>query len=321
MTTDPSLRAAPRQSDRRPAWRKALEFPLVTLVLAAALVLLVLTVVQLLLERVAAPLSGTTTGLVIGTLASVFAVFAVYKLAIRRFGAHKRDDLPLSQALPDLGLGLLVGGALITTVVGLAALFGVYRVAGWSSGANWAWHLLSAGLVAGFVEEVLLRGIVFRWLEEFAGSWIALALSALLFGFLHASNPNATVFSSLAIAVEAGVLLGAAYMLTRNLWLAIGLHAGWNVFQGLVWSVPVSGFAQPGLLDAELYPPAWLSGGAFGLEASAIALVVATGAGAWMLRAAAREGRVVRPLWRRSDALAGGVRQAEPAPSVPRSPD
>ena len=100
----------------------------------------------------------------------------------------------------------------------------------------------------GFTEELLFRGILFRWIEEFGGSWAALAVTSALFGLAHIFNPGATWFSSFAIAVEAGVLLGGAYMLTRNLWLAMGLHAGWNFTQGEIFDVPVSGTrrARPG---------------------------------------------------------------------------
>ena len=129
-------------------------------------------------------------------------------------------------------------------------------------------------------------------------------VSALLFGFAHAGNPNATLFSSVAIAIEAGVLLGAAYMLTRSLWLAVGLHAGWNLTQGLVFDVNVSGYEMNGLVEAQMSGPDWLSGGTFGLEASIIALVVATGAGLIMLRMAGRKGEMLRPYWMRpKDAL------------------
>jgi hypothetical protein len=159
--------------------------------------------------------------------------------------------------------------------------------------------VIQAGLFAGFVEELIIRGIVFRFLEEFAGSWVALALSALLFGFLHAGNDNATLFSSIAIAIEAGILLGAAYMLTRNLWLAIGVHAGWNVVQGYVWSVPVSGHQVDGLVASVRTGNELLTGGMFGLEASVIALVIATTAGLWMLREAAKRGNVMSHWWSR----------------------
>jgi hypothetical protein len=100
-----------------------------------------------------------------------------------------------------------------------------------------------------------------------------------------------------AIAVEAGILLGGAYMLTRSLWLPIGLHAAWNFTQGEVFDVPVSGIAEHGLVQARMSGPTLLSGGQFGLEASIIAVVLATAAGLWFVWRAVQRGEVVQPWW------------------------
>jgi hypothetical protein len=195
--------------------------------------------------------------------------------------------------------GFAQGALVFSAIVGVAALLGVYQALGLSPAEDWLPLLVGTGLMAGVTEEILLRGIVFRWLEELGGSWVALALSALLFGFLHAGNPNATLISSLSIALAAGVLLGGAYMLTRNLWLAIGMHAGWNVTQGLVWDVPVSGFPLDGWVESRLVGDPILSGGSFGLEASVITMVVATAYGGWLVYRAAQRGNTVRNWWAR----------------------
>ena len=149
----------------------------------------------------------------------------------------------------------------------------------------------------GFTEELLFRGILFRWIEEFAGSWAALLLTSALFGLGHIFNPNASLFSSFAIAMEAGVMLGGAYMLTRNIWVPIGLHAAWNFTQGEIWDVPVSGLDQNGLVQAQLSGPELLSGGAFGLEASLFALILCTAAGVWLVVLAIKRGQLVQPWW------------------------
>jgi len=148
-----------------------------------------------------------------------------------------------------------------------------------------------------FMEELLFRGILFRWLEAFGGSWFALALTSALFGLGHIMNPNATAFSSFAIAVEAGILLGGAYMLTRSLWMPMGLHAAWNFTQGEIFDVPVSGTDVHGLVTAQMSGPELLSGGMFGLEASVLALVPATVVGVWLVVRAIRRGELVRPWW------------------------
>jgi len=283
----------------RPAWRRVWEFPLVAMVVALVLIYLALWAAQWALFYTLPAGMAPAADATIRALVAVLATLSVYKLAIRRLGARPRDDLPGKGALGDTSLGIGVGAAVFAVVVGLAAVFGVYRIYGPGTLENAVPFLMMGGVVAGFVEEVIFRGIIFRWVEDFGGSWLALAVSSALFGLAHGLNDGATWFSTLAIAVEAGVLLGGAYMLTRSLWLAIGIHAGWNVTQGLVFDVPVSGFPVEGAVEAVLEGPELLTGGAFGLEASVLALVVATAAGAWLVWQATRAGHVVAPMWKR----------------------
>lgn len=297
--TEIPAQSAPPAAAAKPLWKRIVHFPLVALVLA----FLLLVAAQALGAGVSY-LAGTRealatpTDLVFALAATVLMVLA-YKLIVVRMGEAPRDDLPFDRRARDSASGFVQGALVFSAIVGVAALFGSYRVLGLSPAEDWLPILVVTGLMAGVTEEILLRGIVFRWLEELGGSWVALALSALLFGFLHAANPNATLVSSLSIALAAGVLLGGAYMLTRNLWLAIGLHAGWNVTQGLVWDVPVSGVALDGWVESRLVGDPLLSGGAFGLEASVITMVIATAYGAWLIVRAARRGHVARHWWAR----------------------
>ena len=291
-------------NETRPLWRKIWEFPLVAMVVALVLLGLTLWATQwALYYALPGPFDANALDpnveAVVRGLAGVGAVFAVYKLLIVRLGREKRDDLPMAGALGDTALGLGAGLAIFSVVVGVAAVLGVYRVFGWGTLEGWLPFFMAGGVFAGFVEEVIFRGILFRWIEEFAGSWAALAVSSLLFGLAHWANPGATAFSSIAIAIEAGILLGGAYMLTRSLWLAIGIHAGWNLTQGLLFDVSVSGVEVDGVVEAGMKGPDLLTGGAFGLEASVIALVVATAAGVWLVLQAKKEGNLIAPSWRR----------------------
>lgn len=283
----------------RPLWLKVWQFPLVAMSAALAIVIGTVWVTGQIVDNLIQPNVPDPLGLVLAVALLVALLLLAYKLAIRRLGVTKHDDLPLDgKALRDLALGVLGGAALISTCVGLAAIAGVYRIESAGGFSDWAQIIFVTGVYAGFFEELLMRGILLRWIEEVAGSWIALAISALVFGFLHSTNDNATVFSSLAIAIEAGILLGGAYMVTRSLWLAVGLHAGWNVVQA-VWDVPVSGFDLDGAVNATLEGPSLLAGGGFGMEATIFALVVATSAGVWMLWRTVKLGRIVPPMWRR----------------------
>ncbi|MGI4731006.1 MAG: CPBP family intramembrane glutamic endopeptidase [Janthinobacterium lividum] len=159
--------------------------------------------------------------------------------------------------------------------------------------------MLTLAISSGFTEELITRGLIFRLLEQWLGSWAALAVSAALFGAAHLANPNASWLAAVSIALEAGIMLGALYMLTRRLWAAIGLHMAWNFAQGGIYGIPVSGFAMPGLLRDQPAGSALLTGGAFGAEASLPAVVIATGFGVALLAACVRHDRIVPFLPRR----------------------
>ena len=281
----------------KPTWRKIVDFPLVAMVIAIALVAGTVWLVGLGIRRLPHWGIPDASRQMIAGLVVVGIIIAVYKLAICKLGEQPRDDLRRDHAVRDLALGLAGGALLFSLVTAVAALVGVYDIVGLGSARSILYVLVMFGIIPAVTEELLFRGILFRHLEDFGGSWFALALTSGLFGVAHIFNPNATFFSSFAIAVEAGILLGGAYMLTRSLWAPIGLHAAWNFTQGQIFDVPVSGIDGTGLVEARLSGPELLSGGTFGLEASVIALVIATGAGIWLVVRAVRAGHVLRPWW------------------------
>jgi uncharacterized protein len=130
-------------------------------------------------------------------------------------------------------------------------------------------------LIAGVVqEELIFRGLIFRKLERSFGSWIAVASSAILFGLIHLASPNATLVSAIAIMVTAGVLLAAIYILTRSLWWTMGVHLGWNFFEGPVFGTQLSGHALPGFFSSTLTGPVPWAGGSFGPEAGLASILI-----------------------------------------------
>lgn len=134
------------------------------------------------------------------------------------------------------------------------------------------------------------------------GTWLALLISAIFFGVAHLANPGATATSVVAVALEAGLLLAAAYMVTRRLWFPIGIHIAWNYTQGNVFGISVSGNEAHGLLQSTLVGPPLLTGGAFGAEASIVAIIVCLVAFAFLFRRALLMGRLAPPPWRRTPA-------------------
>ena len=289
--TEQAVAAAPE----KPLWLRIVNFPLVAMLIAVAFYVLASAASTLL--GFVATVPDPLTDIAVRSGLAILFVAGVYKLVIRRIGDPPRDDLPARGALRGLGLGLGMGLVLFSIIVGIAALLDVYNIVGEGSVRSLVKTAIVIAILPAFMEEMLFRGILFRFLEDFGGSWFALALTSALFGLAHIFNPNASALSSLAIAVEAGILLGGVYMLTRNLWAAMGLHASWNFTQGYIYDVPVSGIDQDGMVQAQLSGDTLLSGGAFGLEASLIAMVVATAAGIWLVAKAVKAGQLVQPWW------------------------
>lgn len=108
-----------------------------------------------------------------------------------------------------------------------------------------------------------------------------------MFGLLHLGNPHSSLLGAIGIALQAGLLFGAAYLLTRRLWMAIGIHAAWNFMQTAIFGLNVSGMpTEPGILVAHVRGPEWLSGGAVGIEGSIVTIVLGLIISLIMLRAA-----------------------------------
>ena len=164
-------------------------------------------------------------------------------------------------------------------------LFGLYHID--SIGTDKPLHIVSAFFLFLSVatgEEIMFRGVLFRWIDEKWGFMVALIISSVLFGIIHIFEPNATLWSSLAIAVEAGLLLGAAYKYFGTLWVPIGIHWAWNFTQGNIFGFEVSGKdVGESLLKATVSGPDFLTGGGFGAEASLIAFLLGFILSAWYI--------------------------------------
>ena len=202
------------------------------------------------------------------------AMIALYALLVRWFEKHPAKDLPMRRLVPDTLKGLGIGLLFFMVVVLVMSVFGLCEVG--SFGTDRPLAIVAAFflfLVVGTGEEIIFRGI-----------WTALAVSSLLFGLLHIFQPGATWWSSFAIAVEAGLFLGSAYKYSGTLWLPVGAHWAWNFVEGNVFGFAVSGTdAGASVFHTTVNGPDILTGGAFGPEASVIALVVGLLMSLWFI--------------------------------------
>jgi membrane protease YdiL (CAAX protease family) len=288
-----------QQNNVRASGWKSFVGPLGRIVLATVLVVGAVAAVQVVVKvlKGVLPLGNAVPALyyLAYLLASVLVCYFVYRAYVRLVEKRPVGELSGAGAPGELGIGTAIGLGLIAVLVGSLWVLGYYRIAGTNALAVLFVSLANDGAGA-FVEEVVLRGIVFRITEERLGTWVALVISVVLFALLHLASPNATVTSTVVVGVEGGVLLSAAYVLTRRLWLPIGIHFGWDFSQDAIFGV---GTGAKGLVEGDLSGPAWLSGGSAGIEGSVVALVLCAGVGAYLLVRAGRQGNLLAPGWKR----------------------
>ncbi len=272
---------SPDERRLRAGWRLLLQ----------AVLLIVLTVViglaALLVASATAPggpgvsgISGSATGVLL-TLLQLLAITGSVYLARRLLDHRSFRSLGLGlnrRAYLDLAFGIVVAGFLMGLIYVAEALFGWLRFEAfaWERAApsrvlvETATALLVFVLV-GWQEELLCRGY---WLQNICAglnlAW-SVVLSSLGFALLHLQNPNVSP-AAIGGLLGAGLFLALGYVLTRQLWLPIGIHIGWNSFEGTVFGFPVSGTDGPRLILQRVSGPELLTGGAFGPEAGLIVL-------------------------------------------------
>ncbi|MFF1487653.1 lysostaphin resistance A-like protein [Streptomyces sp. NPDC058319] len=242
--------------------------------------------------------------LLLGALTVVLSV-VVYRWVVGRTERRPVAELAREGAPGALLRGLVLGIAWFGCVIANIYFLGDYQVHGFGS-VTGAIGLVGFMAGAAVTEELMFRGLLFRLVERGLGTYLALALSGVVFGASHLLNKDATPLGAVAIALEAGGTLAAAYAATRSLWLPIGLHFGWNFAESGIFGTEVSGNgATHGLLDASTSGAELLTGGEFGPEASVYAMLsgaLLTVAFLWLAR---RRGHIVpRQRAERVEALA-----------------
>jgi membrane protease YdiL (CAAX protease family) len=228
----------------------------------------------------------------------IVADLAAYVLFVRAIERRPVVELAKRRAFPESAWGIGLGALLFATTIVILGLLGVFRIDGFT---GWLILLPAIGAAASSAvfEEVLFRGIIFRLTEQSLGSWLALAISALLFGAVHLLNAHASLQGAAAIVLEAGIFLAAAFMATRRLWFVMGAHFGWNFTESGIFGTAISGYESRGLIHSTVQGPTYLSGGIFGVEASVVAIFVCLVAASALLWHAKKKNKFILPVWRR----------------------
>ena len=271
--------------------------PFVRLLLGILAVVVLVLVVQLAVTSL--PVDRLIKNLGLALLTPPVAIWA-YSTFVRLTEQRPVAELEPRGALKHLGLGALLGMLLLLLVVAVLAALGVFSIVGTGNLGALLIPFFIAAASAPF-EELLFRGVLFRILEQGLGSWLGLLLSATIFGLLHLINENASIVGAVAVMLEAGIMLGAAFMATRRLWLPIGIHFAVNFMESGIFGIAVSGTqAREGLFKSRLVGSDLLTGGSFGIEGSIVTIAVGLGLSIYFLWLARRRDHFVAPPWRRA---------------------
>lgn len=225
-------------------------------------------------------------------LAAALAAAWVLRVVVERRPADGLGFPLTRRAAAEATTGVLAGAAAVGAVIVVLSFAGVFV---WSpdGGTLGGWLATSGAALAAFAipaaaEEAVFRGYLLDSLRQAAGPGAAVALTALFFGAVHGGNPGIAPLAFVNLTL-AGVLLAVAVLRTGTLWLATGVHLGWNWVTAAPLDLPVSGLEpyDTPLYDAAPAGSVWLSGGAFGPEgglAGTAAACAAFGLILWLTR-------------------------------------
>lgn len=278
-------------------WR-VIHFPVMLAAVAAGLLFLAASGLGLLGVglRAAAAVPGVRyLAPALGAAATLLLYYLFVRVVERRTDIEELDSRGWVQ---ELGLGYAGGLALSLTAFAVLGMLGALRIDGYNPARVMLLPFV-VQLCTAVILEIIVCGLGFRLIERWLGTWLTLLAAMVFFGVLRLFNDDATALAMLAVALEAGLLFAALYIVTRRLWAAIGLSAAWKFAQIGLYGVTDSVTGPRGFVLARVVGPDWLTGGRAGADASVPALVIDALLLGALLTAAVRRGRIVRPVWQR----------------------
>ncbi|RKR10072.1 hypothetical protein C8C83_1741 [Flavobacterium sp. 90] len=232
-----------------------------------------------------------------GLFVSASCIFS-YILFFKKYDKRTVTELATKGLFKNITIGVLIGFILQSLTILVMYLNGNYSVVNINP-ISFILIPFAIMFTVAIIEEILVRGIIFRIMEEKLGTYISLTFSSILFGVLHLANPNGTLISSICITT-AGFLMGAAFIYSRNLWMPIALHFAWNFTQSGIYGAITSGNEKTSsLLTAKIQGPEFITGGEFGPEGSLQAIAFCALGTIILLILIHKENKIIKPYWKK----------------------
>jgi len=232
------------------------------------------------------------------SVTEAFISTAGYIFLFRVYDKRPIYELSASTFVNNATVGFLAGITLQSLFILVIYLTGTFLIVNINPVSTLISPLAFA-LTAGFVAEIIMIGIVFRLLEQQTGTLISLLVFIMLFAVLHINVKGATFISVGATAMQAGLLLPAAYIFSRNLWLPIFLHFGWDLAEpGIFGGINPSSSLTQGLLTSKIAGNSLFTGGETGPQDSLSSLLLCLLSGLIFLILAKRKNNLINRQWK-----------------------
>lgn len=279
--------------------QKIFKSPVTKMILA----LLIFMTVVIIGQQIASKLLALTSldkdyrNLLKGFFVSSACIFS-YILFFKKYDKRIITEFSTKGIVKNISFGVLMSFILQSLTIFVMSLNGYYSIVNINP-ISFIVIPFAIMFTVAIIEEILVRGIIFRILEEKLGSYISLSISSLLFGIFHLANAHSTFLSSLCITT-AGFLFGAAFIYSRNLWLPIALHFAWNFTQSGIFGAITSGNEKTNsLFEAKIQGPEIITGGEFGPEGSIQAIIFCMLGTMMFLILIHKQNRIIRPCWKK----------------------
>lgn len=281
--------------------QKILHFPITKIIIGVLVCGAVLSVGKLVMGKILdlTALDIEIKKLITGIVVALLAIVS-YTYLFKFYEKREVNEFSTNRLFKSLTIGFIIGVVLQSLTILVIYLKGGYSIVS----INPILFLvppLTMAFTSAIFEEILMRGIIFRITEEKLGSYFALFISAILFGAMHLGNPNSSLIMAIGLAIQAGLLLAAAYIYSRNLWFPIAIHFAWNFTQTAIYGANVSGATMSKtLITSKIEGAEWFTGGEFGPEGSIQATVFCLIATVILLILSHKEGKIISPYWKKS---------------------
>lgn len=278
---------------------KIFNSPVTKIVLALLAFMAVIIIGQQVASKLLAltDLDKNIRNLLKGLFVSSAGIFT-YILFFKKYEKRAITEFATNGLVKNIFGGILIGFVLQSLIILIMYFNGNYNVVNINP-ISFILIPFAIMFTVAIIEEILVRSIIFRIMEEKLGSYVSLTISSLIFGILHLANPHTTLLSSLCITA-AGFLLGSAFIYSRNLWFPIALHFAWNFTQSGIYGAITSGNEQTGnLLEAKIQGSEIMTGGEFGPEGSIQATLICIIATTILLYFCHKQNKIVKPYWKK----------------------